>query len=82
MHDVQVRLADHAYTVSVQPGLLREVGPRLRQLSKANRVGVLTDPNVGPAYLPTLRQSLADAGFEVVDASIPPGEVHPPWPSP
>jgi len=76
MHDVQVRLADHAYAVSVQPGLLREVGPRLRLLSKANRVGVLTDTNVGPAYLPALRKSLGDAGFEAVDASIPPGEDH------
>jgi 3-dehydroquinate synthase len=76
IHDVQVRLADHAYTVSVQPGLLREVGPRLRLLSKSNRVGVLTDTYVGPAYLPALRKSLADAGFEAVDASIPPGEDH------
>jgi len=75
-HEVPVRLADHAYAVAVQPGLLRDAGTRLRQLSKANRVGVLTDTNVGPTYLPPLRESLAAAGFETIDVAIPPGEDH------
>jgi 3-dehydroquinate synthase len=75
-HEVPVRLSDHSYTVTVQPGLLRDTGKRLRQLSKTNRVGVLTDTNVGPAYLSSLRESLGDAAFEVVDAAIPPGEDH------
>ncbi|MGB7156965.1 MAG: 3-dehydroquinate synthase [Tepidisphaeraceae bacterium] len=75
-HDVSVRLADHTYTVRVQPGLLRDAGKRLRELTKSTRVGVLTDSNVGPQYLPALRESLGQAGFEIVDATIPPGEDH------
>jgi 3-dehydroquinate synthase len=69
-------LEGHAYVVNVQPGLLREAGMRLRQLSKANRVGVLTDANVSPKYLPALRESLGSAGFDVVETSIAPGEEH------
>lgn len=74
--DVSVRLSDHTYAVTVKPGLLREAGRRLRQVSNADRVGVLTDTHVGPTYLPALRESLAAAGFEVVDAAIAPGEAH------
>ncbi|HEV2296014.1 MAG TPA: 3-dehydroquinate synthase [Tepidisphaeraceae bacterium] len=75
-HDISVELSDHTYTVTVQPGLLRDAGQRLRQLSNATRVGVLTDHHVGPLYLPLLRESLVVAGFDVIDASIPPGEDH------
>jgi 3-dehydroquinate synthase len=76
IHEVPVRLSDHSYTVDVQPGLLRDAGRRLRQLSKANRVGVLTDTNVGPSYLPLLRESLGESGFDVIYTAIRPGEDH------
>jgi 3-dehydroquinate synthase len=73
---VRVELADAAYDVRIAPGLLDRVGGHVRALSASARVGVVTDSSVGPLYLDRVTTSLKSAGFEVVTASIPSGELH------
>jgi 3-dehydroquinate synthase len=73
---VTVRLASGAYDVLNAPGLLARLGQELRRLAPAGKACVVTDSQVGPLYLPRVRESLAAAGFDVTDAVIPAGEDH------
>jgi 3-dehydroquinate synthase len=64
------------YDIRVAPGLLARAGTLLRDWSKSKKAAVVTDAHVGHAHLPALRASLEAAGFEVIAATLPPGEDH------
>src|SRR4051812_47416511 len=73
---VPVNLKDHSYAITVAPGLLREAGRIAREISAAKKAAIVTDTEVGPRYAGPLRESLARAGFEAIDAVLPAGEDH------
>ncbi|HEY7115634.1 MAG TPA: 3-dehydroquinate synthase [Tepidisphaeraceae bacterium] len=74
---VSVRIPDFdPYDITVAPGLLGRAGEVLRRLSKSSKAAIVTDANLARAHLPTVRDSLARAGFESIVASIPAGEDH------
>jgi 3-dehydroquinate synthase len=75
-YSVPVNLKDHAYAITVAPGLLREAGHLARAVSPAKKAVIITDNEVGPRYAGTLRESLGRTGFETIDAVIPAGEAH------
>lgn len=64
MHIVPVNTRPH-YEVTIGPGLLRDCGPRLRDVLGPCRMAVVTDSTVAPLYLETVRNSLMAAGFTV-----------------
>jgi 3-dehydroquinate synthase len=76
MPDVPVNLADASYTIRIEPGLLARAGIELRSVSRAARAIVITDNNVGLLHLPALTKSLREAGFELIVATLTPGEQH------
>ena len=63
-----------AYAVTIGPGLLRDCGPRLRELLPPCHMAVVTDSTVGPLYLETVTESLKAAGFAVSAYAFPAGE--------
>ena len=71
---VHVELGERSYDITIQQGLLRELGPMLRNIVKAKRVLVVTDRNVGPVFGPALAKSLQVAGFDGSLVELPPGE--------
>jgi len=73
---IRVNIPRHEYDITVQPGLLPNVGPHLRNLSRSSKVAIVTDSNVAPLYLAALQSSLKSAGFQSISATIPPGEDH------
>src|SRR5689334_10050884 len=73
---VPVDVPGARYDVTVSPGLLARAGEIVAALSKARRVGVVTDSDVGPRHLPALTESLSRAGLEVVTHTLPAGEEH------
>ncbi|HSI34841.1 MAG TPA: 3-dehydroquinate synthase [Tepidisphaeraceae bacterium] len=76
-HTVTVAIpGSPAYPIHVAPGLFARAGDLLRGLSKSRKAAVITDASVGPLHLPSLRASLEKAGFEVVAATLKPGEDH------
>lgn len=66
--------ANGRYDVTVQPGLLADIGPRVAAISKSTKACVLTDAHVGPIYADALSASLRSAGVEPVVATIGAGE--------
>lgn len=71
---VSVPLADRAYDVIVQPGILTDAGGEIRRWAENRRCAVITDANVARHHAPTLMASLAGAGIDATLHEIPAGE--------
>lgn len=65
---------DPEYDVTIGPGLLKECGPRLREVVPLCHMAVITDSTVAPLYLETVKSSLEGAGFQVSAYIFPAGE--------
>ncbi len=60
METIHVDLAEHAYNIEIEAGLLDKIGPKVAQLlPKAKKAVIVTDTNVGPLYAERLQKSLA-----------------------
>jgi len=63
-----------SYDITIQNGILNSVGERVRPLTKAKRVAVITDSNVAPFYLKRVIESFKAADFEVCSFAFEAGE--------
>lgn len=71
---VTVELAARSYSIEIGGGLLARLGARLRRLSPAKRVTLVTESTVGPLYADAAQAALDAAGFGVTTATVPAGE--------
>ena len=72
---IPVRLADgKGYDICVGTGALATLGQKLSQVKDFNKAVVISDENVGPTYAKLVKRRLEEAGYEVYDLLIPPGE--------
>ncbi len=71
---VRVTAAARTYEARVGAGLLAAAGARLGAHATPGPTLVVTDANVGPLYLPAVRQTLAAAGFAPRPLVLPAGE--------
>ncbi len=71
---IRVSLGERSYNVVVEHGLVATIGDRVRKLTEARKIGVVTDRHVAREYLPRAIRSLRRAEFEVVSIVLPPGE--------
>ena len=62
------------YDVTIGPGLLAECGPRLKEAVPLCHMAVVTESNVAPLYLETVKNSLLEAGYKVSTYVFPAGE--------
>lgn len=62
------------YQAHVEPGLLANVGSRLRDLGWATQIAVVTDDRVWALWGAVLAQALQKAGLPFVTFSVPAGE--------
>jgi shikimate kinase / 3-dehydroquinate synthase len=70
-----VTLGERSYDIVVGEGLLERAGALLAPVLPARRVVVVTDENVAPLHLPTLRAGLEEAGFSTLaEIIVPAGE--------
>jgi len=74
MQTVEVALGVRSYRILVGPGLLSDAGRHVSAVLAARRVLLISDDTVARLYLEPVRRSLADAGFTVAGATVPPGE--------
>ena len=71
---IAVALPDHPYEVLVGDGLLGALGGHVKAVSRARRVGLVTDAHVAPLYLARAAESLAAAGLKVTPVTLEAGE--------
>jgi 3-dehydroquinate synthase len=77
---VHVDVPEQSYDVVVGTGLLELAGHRLREVSTARRVALITDSEVASLFGVRVSVALTGAGFDVVDISVPAGESSKSWP--
>jgi 3-dehydroquinate synthase len=68
-----------AYDVVVGPGLLPLAGGRIREVTKAVRIALVSDSTVGRLFGQDVRDSLDAAGFDVHEMLVDPGEASKSW---
>ncbi len=71
---VRVGLGERSYDILIGGGLIASAGADIAARLPGVRVAVVTDENVAAAWLPILKQSLAEAGVAVAEVVLPPGE--------
>ena len=69
-----VRLAQNSYDVIVGSGLMARAGVLLAPVLPQKRAVIVTDETVAALHLDTVQVSLAEAGFEVRQVVVAPGE--------
>ena len=74
MKRVQVTLPDRSYDVRIGPGLLPSVGELVRAVAPHERAALIADRNVADRYVPAVAGSLRSAGYELLSATLAPGE--------
>ena len=74
MATVKVNLGKDSYEIEIERGLLDRVGEKIRSLTKAEKIAVITDDHVEPLYGERIRKVLTEAGFDVRVIAIPAGE--------
>ncbi len=74
MKTVHVDLGKDSYTIEIERGLLDHVGEKLKALTRAEKIAVITDHNVREIYGEKIRKVLKAAGFDVKVIAIPAGE--------
>ena len=72
---IRVRVRE-GYDVVIGGGLLKDSGRLMRAALGSCRLIVVTDSNVAQLYLPTLLNSLAEAGYDACSYVFPAGEAH------
>lgn len=71
---VHVELDDRSYDILIGPGLLADAGAHLSALLPGARAAIVTDENVARHHLPTVKQSLEEAGIAATEIVLPAGE--------
>ncbi len=66
--------ASKTYDVLIEKGSLANCGKAMCEVFSPCTVCVVSDTNVTPLYLETVKNSLSDAGFDVTDFVFPAGE--------
>lgn len=75
MKKIHVALGEHAYDIEIEKGLLDSIGSKTAALlPKARMAAIVSDTNVAPLYCSRLRNSMEQAGFEVIVITIEAGE--------
>ena len=74
MKQLTVELPGREYDILIGTGLLEQCGARIRAVTRAERLAVVTDSNVGPLYLKMVMESLLRAGFTAFSVTFPAGE--------
>lgn len=74
MRTVRVELGERSYDISIERGLLREVGPMTAALGLKGRAAVVTNPTVAALYGEAVARSLEGAGFSPSFITVPDGE--------
>ena len=74
MKQLTVELPGREYDILIGTGLLEQCGARIRAVTRAERLAVVTDSNVGPLYLKMVMERLLRAGFTAFSVTFPAGE--------
>ncbi|MFO1124024.1 MAG: 3-dehydroquinate synthase [Methylocystis sp.] len=71
---VRVALGGRSYDIIIGDGLLARAGDHIAGIAPGAACAIITDENVARLHLPTVEQSLKNAGLRTTTIIVPPGE--------
>jgi 3-dehydroquinate synthase len=71
---LRVELGERAYEILVGPRLIGNAGREILPMLRRRQAVIVSDETVARHCLPTLRDSLSDAGISHHTVVLPPGE--------
>lgn len=74
MNKIRVELGERSYTIALGSGILKDIGKSLERFDFSRKAAIVSNPTVYDLYGKTLRASLSDSGFEIVEIILPDGE--------
>jgi 3-dehydroquinate synthase len=74
MQNVKVELGANSYEIRIGPGLISQVGLRLKEMGYSGKAVIITDSTVKNLYAVAAEKGLAEAGFDVAVLEVPAGE--------
>lgn len=74
MESLEVELGKRSYQIIIENGLLSQAGKLISALPVRKVATIITDTNVAPLYLPTVKNSLDALSFKTHEIIIPDGE--------
>ena len=74
MPTITVPLGNRSYPIYIERGLISRLGPLLRETLGKCAVMIVTDDNVAPLYLGSVKATLEAAGFQTHSVVLPHGE--------
>lgn len=74
--ELTVHLQERSYPIYIGTGLLKQAGALFtdHSITKKSPIMIITDEHVAPYHLPTVQQSLSEAGYHVIVHIVPAGE--------
>ena len=74
MDKIRVNLEQNGYDVIVGRNIIPQIGTLIAEVGVFSKVAVISDINVGPIYLDSVKDSLTKKGFPVCSIEISDGE--------
>ena len=71
MENIHVDLGAASYDIEIEKGLLDRLGTSVRQLTRAEKIAIVTDDTVDPLYGERLEKTLAHSGIEACRIAFP-----------
>ena len=76
MKSIRLNLSQNPYEILLERGGLEQIGGKVRPLVHGKNALVVTDENVAPLYLQTVKTSLESEGFRTYAKVVKAGEQH------
>lgn len=73
MKKLTVNVGD-SYDILIEKGILGKCGKYISTVTKAKKIAIITETNVAPLYLDTVKKSVEKEGFDVYSYIFPAGE--------
>jgi len=74
METIKVELGERSYDISIESGILDNLGPRLQSYNLSPKVALISNPTIFPLYGARITDSIKKAGFDLLTVIIPDGE--------
>lgn len=74
--NIRVGLGERSYTITVEPGVIDQVGEYAKSLGFHSPLAIISDDTVAPLYGERVKTSLHNAGFNADVITFPAGETH------
>lgn len=76
MKTININTSSKKYNIYIEDGILSKSGSIIKNLGFNDKIMIVTDDNVAPLYLDTVKKSLSDEGFSVDFVILQNGEEH------